>query len=116
MNRKLLFFGVILAFVLTACKNAKPVSGEESGVEEDSLEMADELSDEEEMDELISETPMPVAAEELFDDFLFNFAANKKLQMARVVFPLSVKKGDRLLVVGERILETDGNAALVICA
>jgi len=91
MNRKLLFFGMILAFVLTACKNAKPVSGEESGVEEDSLEMAGELSDEEEMDELISETPMPVAAEELFDDFLFNFASNKRLQFERVAFPLVVK-------------------------
>ena len=35
---------------------------------------------------------------------------------AGAVNGLSVKKGDRLLVVGERILETDGNAALVICA
>jgi hypothetical protein len=33
---------------------------------------------------------MPVAAEELFDDFLFNFASNKRLQMERVKFPIIV--------------------------
>ncbi len=46
------------------------------------------------MDSLISATPMPVAADELFDDFLFNFAANKKLQYERVDFPLEVEQGD----------------------
>ena len=42
------------------------------------------------MESLIEETPMPKSADELFDDFLFNFAANKKLQMSRVTFPLAV--------------------------
>ena len=31
------------------------------------------------LEQLITETPMPRAADELFDDFLFNFAANKRL-------------------------------------
>ena len=44
---------------------------------------------------LIGETPTPKAMDELFDDFVFNFAANKKLQMDRVVFPLTVRKGDK---------------------
>ncbi|MBO4718823.1 MAG: DUF4348 domain-containing protein [Prevotella sp.] len=44
---------------------------------------------------LIGETPTPKAMDELFDDFIFNFAANKKLQMDRVVFPLTVRKGDK---------------------
>ena len=30
---------------------------------------------------------------ELFDDFFFNFAANRKLQMKRIVFPLPVVNG-----------------------
>ena len=33
---------------------------------------------------------LPKAADELFDDFIFNFAANKKLQKERVRFPLPV--------------------------
>ena len=46
------------------------------------------------MDSLISATPMPESADELFDDFLFNFTANKKLQYERVKFPLKVIDGD----------------------
>lgn len=43
-------------------------------------------------EDIIAATPMPKAADELFDDFIFNFAANKKLQRKRVVFPLPVYK------------------------
>lgn len=42
------------------------------------------------MEMLISDTPMPKAADELFDDFFFNFAANKELQRKRVKFPLPI--------------------------
>ena len=42
------------------------------------------------LEELISEAPVPKAADELFDDFIFNFAGNRKLQMKRIQFPLSV--------------------------
>lgn len=45
---------------------------------------------------VIAQTPMPKAADELFDDFIFNFAANKKLQMKRIVFPLPVYKNGKL--------------------
>lgn len=47
------------------------------------------------LEQLITDTPMPKAADELFDDFLFNFVANRRLQMERVVFPLTVtRNGD----------------------
>ncbi len=90
MNRKLLLFGLMLAFTLTGCKDKKPSMDDESALEEDSVEMADGDNDEESMDELISEETMPAAAEELFDDFLFNFASNKHLQTERIAFPLIV--------------------------
>lgn len=58
-------------------------------VHADSIEaMADTL------DQIIAEAPMPKAADELFDDFFFNFAANRKLQMKRIVFPLPVVNGN----------------------
>jgi hypothetical protein len=44
---------------------------------------------------LIASTPMPKAADELFDDFIFNFAANKRLQRKRVHFPLPVYKNGK---------------------
>lgn len=46
---------------------------------------------------LIEETPMPKAADELFDDFIFNFAANRKLQKARIVFPLKVYRNGKVV-------------------
>ncbi len=46
------------------------------------------------MSELISEEPMPYAADELFDDFIFNFAANSKLQKERILFPLKLIEGE----------------------
>jgi len=46
------------------------------------------------LENIIAETPMPKAADELFDDFFFNFAANRKLQMKRIKFPLTVQKHD----------------------
>lgn len=52
-----------------------------------------EAAPEDTMEQLIAETPMPKAADELFDDFFFNFAANKTLQMERIVFPLPVTNG-----------------------
>ncbi|MBR5062535.1 MAG: DUF4348 domain-containing protein [Prevotella sp.] len=37
---------------------------------------------------------IPHAADELFDDFFFNFAANKGLQRKRIQYPLPIYKGD----------------------
>lgn len=54
------------------------------------------------VDNLIAETPMPKAADELFDDFIFNFAANKKLQYKRIVFPLPVYRNGKLVTKMEK--------------
>ena len=48
------------------------------------------------LEQLLVETPPPKAMDESFDDFVFNFAANKKLQLTRIIFPLAVKKGDSM--------------------
>ena len=45
---------------------------------------------------LIAQASMPKSADELFDDFIFNFAANKKLQHKRIHFPLSVYRNGKL--------------------
>ena len=44
------------------------------------------------LEQLLVDTPTPKAMDELFDDFFFNFAANKKLQLTRIIFPLTVNK------------------------
>ncbi len=76
----------------TGCTDKKPVSADTITVA-DSSEIVD-TAVVDTLDKLISEQPMPKAADELFDDFIFNFAANRKLQMARIKFPLKVVDGE----------------------
>ena len=54
------------------------------------------------LETLIEETPMPKAADELFDDFIFNFAANKKLQLSRIDFPLATDNFGKTATMQQR--------------
>ena len=40
------------------------------------------------LSKMISQAPMPKAADELFEDFFFNYAANVEVQRARTIFPM----------------------------
>lgn len=93
--RKLSFLFVVLVvimFATTGCVDKKPQT---VGLM-DSIAPADTAA-EDTTEEIISETPMPKAADELFDDFFFNFAANKKLQYKRIHFPLPVYKNGKVV-------------------
>lgn len=81
-----------VCFSTTGCQDKKPASATDS-IAADSAGMDSVQADSTEV--LIEETPMPKAADELFDDFVFNFAANRKLQMSRIAFPLPVYRGDK---------------------
>ena len=100
MRKGALLFVCISAWMICVtigCKDKKPeVVPVDSMSVVDSIveEIVEDTVPEDAMDSLISSTPMPKAADELFDDFLFNFTANKKLQYDRVKFPLKVMEGD----------------------
>lgn len=76
----------------TGCTDKKFVAEDSTSV--DSLIMDTSAVDT--LDRLITEQQMPKAADELFDDFIFNFAANRKLQMRRIKFPLKVEAGENV--------------------
>lgn len=79
--------------ITTGCADKKPAA--------DSLSV-DSMPDTtaiDTMNQLISEQQMPKAADELFDDFIFNFAANRKLQFKRIKFPLKVVNGKKVSYV-----------------
>ncbi|WP_302203394.1 DUF4348 domain-containing protein [Prevotella sp.] len=79
----------MICFSSAGCSDKKPtVVADSDSVQTDSLEAITDT-----LDQIIAEAPMPKAADELFDDFFFNFAANRKLQMKRIVFPLPVVNG-----------------------
>ena len=90
--RKILLPVIVLAIVLPSLFSTYGCT-ETKAPKKDSVPMTAVDSDsvaEDSSESIISSTPMPKAADELFDDFVFNFAANKKLQYKRIVFPLKL--------------------------
>ena len=88
-----LFSLLFMLFVPTGCNDRKPrtVDSTASDTAVRDTSVADSAEN------LIESTPMPKAADELFDDFVFNFAANRKLQRKRIVFPLPVYRNGKIV-------------------
>ena len=86
------FFAVALA--MQACRDGKQTAGglaEAAAADEPTETEADSV------DEV-----MPVGADELFDDFFFNYASSLHQQQERTVFPLTVTDGDKVRQVQRR--------------
>lgn len=101
---KKLFFGFLLfvvccmaCFTSTSCSDKKSVA---DSLMLDSLAIDSQATDT--LERVISEEPMPKAADELFDDFLFNFMARKDIQYSRIVFPLHVEEGGKTTIIEKR--------------
>lgn len=103
MNKFLVAICAFAVLVLS-CKGGKTGGSENVSCDSDSIQDIEKVDT---MQQLISETPMPKAADELFDDFFFNFAANKKLQKKRIKFPLPSTEGSKTTMVEQREWKTD---------
>jgi hypothetical protein len=77
------FAMVLLMFSCTGKKAGQP-----DEMSADSVADTTGMTETDTLELLITETPMPRAADAMFDDFIFNFAANKRLQKERIIFPL----------------------------
>lgn len=98
--KKLSFISVLLALLTIVCFSSVGCTGKKPASDTDTLASDTTVADTQAMDsteKLIEETPMPKAADELFDDFVFNFAANRKLQLSRVHFPLPVYRNEKVV-------------------
>ena len=98
--KKLCFISVLLALLTVVCFSSVGCTGKKPASDADTLASDTTVADTQAMDsteKLIEETPMPKAADELFDDFVFNFAANRKLQLSRVHFPLPVYRNEKVV-------------------
>ena len=89
--------GVLLMFSCTGNR-----TGQGGEMPEDSVADSTDTVETDTMELLITQTPMPRAADAMFDDFLFNFLANKRLQKERIVFPLRIFEGDKVEQMEER--------------
>lgn len=96
MKKIVIFVFAIISvgFFVVSTDSCTGKRAESDSVMTDSVLTADTLRADT-LETVIEETPMPKAADELFDDFFFNFAANRRLQMRRIVFPLPEYKDGR---------------------
>lgn len=90
--RKGILFVVIASVLMVLCTTAGCTGKNNSGADTAGIDSTDTTAADTQ-EQLITEQPMPKAADELFDDFIFNFAANRKLQFKRIKFPLRVVNG-----------------------
>jgi len=91
---KRFFIAIFAGLLLFSCMGNK--TNQEENVPADSVLDSTIVAEEDTMELLITETPMPRAADAMFDDFLFNFLANKRLQKERIVFPLRIYEGEKV--------------------
>lgn len=89
--------GLLLVFSCTGNR-----AGQGGEMPNDSVADSTDTMETDTMELLITQTPMPRAADAMFDDFLFNFLANKRLQKERIVFPLRIFEGDKVEQMEER--------------
>ena len=97
MRKLILSFIVVMiicvaVFSTTGCTDKKSTSADSAVV---NTKDADSTSADT-LNNIISDTPMPKAADELFDDFFFNFAANRKLQRKRIHYPLPIYRDGKV--------------------
>ena len=92
--KQFLFVFLVAVLLFSACQGQKSGSNEETTA--DTIQKADTKASTLEEEVASEQTPMPKAADELFDDFIFNFAANRKLQSSRIKFPLKIQRGEEV--------------------
>lgn len=103
---KKLIIGIIGLFFLFSCTNKKtkidpftPLTAMvDSAVHE---QVADSIV------EIEAEEPVPGKADEIFDDFVFSFALDDRLQRSRIVFPLAYYKMDTPVKIEKQDWEHD---------
>ena len=96
--RKVAFFFIALMittalFTCFSCTDKKPVANADTILADSGVV---DTSSTDTLEDIIAAQPMPKAADELFDDFFFNFAANRKLQRKRILFPLPVYRNGKI--------------------
>ena len=90
--KKILPVFVAFTAIIFSCTGNKAGTQENVPADSDSIKDTAAVDT---MEMLISETPMPKSADELFDDFFFNYAANRKLQLKRTAWPLPSISGGK---------------------
>lgn len=98
-------FAIVMVGIGGGCTGKKPEAAD--SVATDSVQSSDSAEVVDSATKIIAETPMPKAADQLFDDFFFNFIANGKLQKNRIKFPLEIETGEGTQQLSQAQWKTD---------
>ncbi len=95
-----IFAGMLILTFCCACnsRKGKVDSTDQLIVTSDSIEGENSFL----LADSVETAAIPKNADELFDDFIYNYAANEKLQKARTVFPLLYIKGGERQFIEEK--------------
>jgi hypothetical protein len=74
-----------------SCRNQASEKTEETETTVADSTVTQEEEDTVFVEDSVVQAELPKAADELFDDFIFNFAQNKRIQLNRVQFPISLQ-------------------------
>lgn len=99
----IIFIPMMILFFVSSC-NGCGNNTKDNKAEKDSIATAEETTDTidndttaaidntplTETEKLMADKPMPKAADELFDDFFFNFSNSRKVQKERIQWPLNI--------------------------
>lgn len=106
LDMRKLIWGLSVFALLFSCKNPKTSI--------DSFSTITAMSDStgirggESLDEIpVDEAPQPVGADELFDDFVFNYATDSLFQRQRTIFPLPYYNVDTPLKIEKKYWKHD---------
>ncbi len=97
---------ILCVCLLVACGSRKTGKATEE-ITADTVVTVQDTVPVEPVEDPLSNLPVPKAIDELFDDFIFNFAANKKLQKERIMFPLKKTKGDQVETITKEQWKTE---------
>lgn len=84
---------VFVGILLWACSESEKHPTAPIMEETDSLEQTTDTLN------LLEEEILPESVDELFDDFFFNFTSDRKMQNARIVFPLKLHNGNEVITL-----------------
>lgn len=99
MKRFLIGFLAVTGLMFSCTGNK---AGQADETANDSVADSSQTAETDTLELLITETPMPRAADAMFDDFVFNFAANKRLQQERVIFPLRQMEAGKTTLIEKK--------------
>lgn len=102
---KKVFSGLLLLLFIAACGNKQKTNDPFAAL----TQMVDSARQQPDslQQPVEDESPKPIEADELFDDFIFNYASDDALQRQRTIFPLPYYKDDTPVKIEKKYWEHD---------